>query len=315
MAVLQADTTTTVEPTVDIPDTLTELEYVGVEFEYPVAERPRIVPVSNALESYDLRYEVEDEWLLDHVPDVPNGHMTGDHVGAEITSSPMLLHTTQPEVWYNATIERAEQMGHPFAAVGRHESTNFGLHLHLSPLTDEKAEALYELAQTDWARVFFCASVNSRGADPFRHGGCEDPWRARWWNGGEYDARETHDGEMETTTSILRGCGNRTDVSYNGDIGGHYEFRLPEPMLPDHFSAVLHFLRLLDVDGPERAEEYASELVYEANPILTPVQQYERLSNDPEWFDGAFSHNMGRPVNRRNNSDAAEFMAGIMGDM
>lgn len=231
-------------------DQETELEHIGIEFEYPTGEN---APIGEANESQELRDLIghPEPWVLNaNEREIPTGTMTSDHVGAEITSDILDLHTTQPEVWYYRTIQKAESLGFPFAAKGWGE-TIFGLHMHLSPLNEDKAHKLGMMCREPWSRAFFCTSVTATSADPWRHGGVSH-------------ASVNPDSTTSYTSLSPRSYGERD----------HYEFRLPEPMLPNHFGMVMHFLRLLDVEGFGAARDYAYEKVHSRDPMLTAVQQY-----------------------------------------
>lgn len=258
--------TLTVEPTstaAETDATAFDLDTIGIEFEYPTTGRPSAAPAVNGENSSRLRQHSyhgdpdigrferngrDRSWPV-NTAEIPEGQMTSDHVGAEITSAQLDLHTTMPEAWYVGTIQRAEDMGYPFAATG-YGDTTFGLHLHLSELPEQEARRLYEVSQEDWFRTFTCASVTENEANPWRHGGVSGRELA-----GDRDFQGQH-------------MVNRR----NGP--GHYEWRLPEPMLPDHFEMLLTFLRRVETDGVEEARDFARERCDNADERLTPVQQF-----------------------------------------
>lgn len=281
MPVTTATQTANDQPTESIEqlsDDAQTIQYIGIEFEYPVAENPERAPASPVTTSGGLR----SKWYRENNNDrhwEPGGSMGSDHTGAEIRSRPMSLHSTEPEIWYARSIELATELGYPFGATGCHASTNFGLHLNLSPVPQEAADAIYNIMDEDWSDIFFCASVNNFGADPYRHG-------------GGHSCRSKNDSQ----------------IAYDESAGSYREWRLIEPGLPNHVSAIFHYLRLLDTEGPEAAYEYAHDMVWERSEILTPVQQYQILSQDEEWFESAFDGN------RRNDPESAEVMAEVMGD-
>lgn len=269
-----------------------EIDTIGVEFEYPLGDGTP----SDGTNSRNLYDEIGyNDWVLpDSVPRrVPRGEMTSDHVGAEITSAQMNLHSDEPELWYAGTIQQAEEMGYPFARTG-YGSTTFGLHMHLSEIPAGKAEALYEMCQEPWMKVFVCTSLSEESCDPWRHGGVNSSNinGSRGFNESQY------------CVSARRGR-------------GHYEWRLPEPMAMDHFMVVMNFLRRLEDFGAENAEEYARGLVEDADSRLTAVKQYRMMEQSDDYDfpnESMLIDNReelrGAPV----MEDTAEYFHGVMQD-
>ena len=251
-------------------ETTHEIDTVGIEFEYPtVASTSQETPWMDAARSRSLRdaVGVHNDWILEGVVDnnIPIGKMTSDHVGAEITSDQLRLHSTEPELWHAGTIETATEMGHPFAPTGLGE-TNFGAHLHLSEIPPEKAEFLYEISTEPWFRMFVCTSMKPGQVDPWRHGGVS--------------SRDMREGRPFDAQYIVKPCHGT----------GHYEWRLPEPTDPQHFAAIMHFLRLLDIDGTEAAQEYAENLVFGGDTRLMAVRQYNYLKDNYDTFPHGVAH-------------------------
>lgn len=228
-----------------------EFDHIGIELEYPVATGP--VPEGLAAHSTNLRshFGRSSDWLPNMFEGGKGGYMGSDHTGAEITSGILDLHTSEPEEWYTNSISEAEGAGYSFAATGYGE-TVFGLHMHVSQFSKEKKDAVQDMCSNEWARVFFCSSIDRDSVDPWRHGGVSAP-----------------------------------STPFRGPRGGgednHWEFRLPEPMLPEHFGLVMDFMRILETEGPEAAEEFAFELVVNRDERLTPLVQYRNLR---ETVDG-----------------------------
>lgn len=237
-------------------DDSTELDTIGIELEYPVAETTEDIPVAYSCTSRNLRDEVGRQ---SSVPagNAPYGTMTSDHVGAEIISQQLDLHTTAPEVWYNQTINYAQELGYPFSPSG-HGETSFGLHMHMSDLSEEKAREMTELSREHWFRLFVCTSLDEESADPWRHGGLSSS-------------------DMEGRRNGFRASGIMNNYGT-----GHYEWRLPEPMYPEHLAMVMHFLRLVESDGVDAARDYAYDAVHSGDERLTAVKQFQVLDN-PEW--------------------------------
>lgn len=298
----QIQPTSTTESSVE---TTPDFNAIGVEFEYPVGDTP-------AHEGPDLYAErssgmVGEDWQLniDGVPDVErdDGDAGHDHVGAEVRSPVFDLHTTQPETWYRASIIHAEELGYNFAANGRGE-TNFGLHMHLSQLSDEQASALHDMCLEPWMRIFACASLSNDSADPWRHGGVTS---------GSIDPQNTHSWDPQRMTR-----NGPTSVTYaaGGDrhSDGHYEWRLPEPMMPDHFEMMMHFLRLLSLGEIDEAREYARGAVMDRDSRLTAIQQYRTLA---EEYDDWPERGINEDTSYINDSqvEAEKYMASLMGDL
>jgi hypothetical protein len=230
-----------------------QLGSVGIELEYPTGDeisgRPtRSRDLRDGCREQNMDADLpRDAWLDENGSTDgganPTGYMGSDHTGAEITSGILPLHTGSPEAWYQASINEAEgEYGHPFGASGR-GSTNFGMHNHISSLTEDQVDAIEEMCSNEYARVFFCTSIDHNSLDPWRHGGVRSP------------------------ESSFR--------TYSGE--GHYEFRLPEPMLPEHFGLLMDFWRTIENDSVEAAIDFARELVHERDERLTAVQQFREL--------------------------------------
>lgn len=265
MPVTVSDTAYETQSNKTIPDA--DFWKVGIEFEYPLALNPADAPATRARNSSTFRdYARRDGtttrgWHLENYDDggAPRGHVDSDHVGAEITSQILDLHSNHPEKWYRATIAKATDMGYPHAGCG-YGSTTFGLHMHVSDFSAEYAEAHREHVTEDWAPTFFCASILENSLDPWRSGGIR--------------SSEFADGYNTSRTSSS--AANR----YNN---GHYELRLFEPGVPEHVDMMLEYLRLFEREDPDAARQYARQAVYTADLRLTPVQQailYDERNDD-----------------------------------
>lgn len=257
-------------------------DHIGVEFEYPVAVGDTIPAAegdcSDGLwNDYRLTDESRgDNWIsdLDYA-----GAIGSDHTGAEIRSGIMDIQSEEPNVWYRESIRKSEESGYPFAATGYGE-TIFGLHQHISPIRKELTEEIAQMCSNEWARVFFCSSISRETLDPWRHGGVrspESPWRGPRAGGIEED---------------------------------RWEFRLPEPVLPDHFDLMMEFWRKLAAGGFPEARDFAREAVMSRDERLTPIVQYQQLAeSEDRWpVELAFRDDM--------NTDraVAEWFADLMGD-
>lgn len=237
---------------------INQIGRIGIELEYPIADNADNAPATRARNSGDLRRHPNYSTFVD-LGVVGGGHPGSDHVGAEIGSPILDLHSEQPEQWYVRAIRQAIDLGFPFAACG-YGDTVFGLHFHIDSLDTDEWHALSEMMCEDWSRAFFCASVRPDNASPWRGSGVGSPcFRDESYTPGHADHRGPD---------------------------GHYEFRLPEPGLPDHVSMMFHFFRLMEHDGPEAARQYARSRVEERDPRLTGIQQFrafeERYDDFPE---------------------------------
>jgi hypothetical protein len=132
-----------------------------------------------------------------------------------------------------------------------------GTHVHISPLSREEAQELYEMSQTPWMKVLFCSSIANSDDS------------AAWpvFRGGRYCRmnRDWHD--------------RYSCVNHRGD--GHYEWRMPEPMIREHAEILARFLSLFKQD-PELARQYAQELLDDADDRITSIRRAEAVGMDIE---------------------------------
>jgi hypothetical protein len=273
--------------TLDVSSTDTsnaDITDVGIELEYPVAPEDDDY-LFYGQTSNSLRDEVGvGETWYPATSDAGWGTMTRDHVGAEITSPRLSLHSDEPERWYHGSIEHAEDMGHRFAATG-YGRTNFGLHHHLSDVSPEVSDAIEEFCAEPWTRVFFCTSVRAGSIDPWRHGGVSPQTSPDNW----------------PVCGTARGC---------TAADRHYEFRLPEPMPPEQHELLLDFLRRVDLFGIENAREFVAEKVVQRDERLAAIQQYQQLRED----NPDFPQHDGSDYRNEYDEQAAEFLMELMGD-
>lgn len=270
------------------------LDTVGVEFEYPIADSAANAPATFARTSSPARDCFDYHEPVTAIEGVPGGELQREHTGVEIPSAQLDLHSMEPEVWYNGIINELEAAGHPFAASGAGD-TNFGLHTHLSELPPEDAQGLFDMSQEHWFRIFVCSSVMPESADPWRHGGVSsmeiDPHTNTEFD-GQYvvNARE-----------------NRFDDSVPDRQAGHFEWRLPEPMMPEHFQLFMRFCRILSLEGHAEAKAFARDLVEAGDDRLTAIRQYrmykERLG---ENWPNAEARGTGSNSRPRADTGAAE---------
>lgn len=270
------------------------LNGIGIEFEFPIVgtqdhgglEPPAI----DGQESSGLAQAGRDKFgSEDWLPGLfgnEGGYPGTDHTGAEITSGVLDLHTPDPNDWYRATIEEAKRLGYEFAATGQ-GYTNFGLHQHVSNIDPDTVWKINDMAHNEWARVFFCASISETSLDPWRHGG----------------VTFMSPGEDRFGSPPMFGRGPRSSEY-------HWEFRLPEPVLPQHFDKMVTFWRLIAREGFEAARDYAYEVVHsEEKEELTPVIQARMYDEAIDSWppDGAYGEAL------FTDQAAAEWFADYMG--
>lgn len=231
------------------------IEHVGFELEYPATTgTPPAAPANRPSSNLSNCNDADGLWPVESVPEDCRGRAGTDHCGAEIRSGVMDLHSNQPNLWYRDSIRHAEDEGYTFAASG-HGRSCFGLHTHLSPIPSDIRRVVDDACDNEWARVFFCSSVSERSLDPWRHYGGSAP--------------------RSPFSSARRGQTNDSS---------HYEFRLQEPVMPEHFDLVVDFWRRADNRGPEAAVDWARELVHERDERLTAIQQYHQLQEEnDDW--------------------------------
>jgi hypothetical protein len=65
----------------------------------------------------------------------------------------------------------------------------------------------------------------------------------------------------------------------NSRRGGHYEWRMPEPMHPEHVEILSKFLAFFHED-PSIARDYAQELLDDADDRITSIKRAEKVGMD-----------------------------------
>lgn len=175
-------------------------------------------------------------------------------VGLEVVSD--VLDLEDAAFWHADIIDHVEAEHVNYQPVGLMSNGNTaGLHLHLSPLTESEARQLYEISQTAWAKVLFCTSIANENGE------------AAWpvFRGGRHCRMNFSDGDRYA-------CVNRRG-------GSHYEWRLPEPMMPENLEVVATFLRLFEQD-PDHAIQYAQEILDDGDERITSIQRAEATGMD-----------------------------------
>jgi hypothetical protein len=163
--------------------------------------------------------------------------------------------------WYRMSIaELSKYSPHEpcGVSVSSDRASTIGLHLHFSgdmfqgSAGRRKGEGLYELSQEPWFKLFACSSI------------ANDP------------GSETYQVFRSSYCSM-----NYTDHSSNSVVnrvnGDHFEWRLLEPVTPDHFDLVLDFFELFANEGIDEAREFARGLVDDFDHRLTAVKRAHAL--------------------------------------
>lgn len=241
---------------------------IGIEVEYPLADAGSTTWTQHAMNSDSVVNEYRDRhgssWEF-------GGRITRDpSVGAEIITRDGGAHFDEIAQWYRNTIDYIEgDMGYPHEPVGEMAPNNgstAGLHIHLSPISTQEARTLYSMSQTDWLKAFVCSTLHENG----------DGGNHRVFRGGRYCNTSGFDtGRYDVVHSVSASS-------------GHYEWRLPEPMTPDHFELVVEFLRRF-LDDPDDAKRFARRHVESGDSTLTSVRRAEAIgigeSTDEELED------------------------------
>jgi hypothetical protein len=170
--------------------------------------------------------------------------------------------------WYRrAWNEVEDRFGREIEPTGFFGDGTAGLHVHLSPLNESQADSLFELSKDPYVQVFCSSSVagftpdegKKRDIPVVRPGGhCQLPDKRR----------NNHDC-----------CVNK----HRSGGEGHYEWRLPEPMPPEHFDKLKHFLVAFLEIGPRKARNYAEREVKDGSDTITAIRRARNVADD---FDG-----------------------------
>lgn len=234
----------------DFDDYENELR-VGLEVEYPKMGPGDELFVHRGRDTNSLQSRIG------HMPEHIGGRPVYDGtVGLEVVSDTIPVEDASN--WYRDVLDhlRAE-WNTEFQPTGLMSDGNTaGLHIHMSELTREKAEDLFDISQTPWAKVLFCSSIAVS----------DDSVVWPVFRGGRY-------------CQMNLGGSHYDCVNDRG--GGHYEWRLPEPMTAEHLDIVMNFLRIFEY-STETAIEYAQEVLDDADDRITAIQRAENIGMDIE---------------------------------
>lgn len=179
-------------------------------------------------------------------------------VGLEIVSEPMSL--ADAENWYREVIEGVSvEYNTDYQPVGLMKGgSTAGMHVHLSDLSESQAETLADMSREPWMQVLFCSSIAA------------DDNGVTWpvFRGGRYcDLHYSPTGDHYAVV--------------NRRSPGHYEWRLPEPVVPEHIDILTEFLRAFE-QSEDAAVEYAQELLDDGDDRITAIRRAEAVGMDIE---------------------------------
>jgi len=247
----------------DMPDENPSPLRVGVELEWPrSADEYGPTMTQKGRGSRGLYRALSDDQGTTDL--TAGGRATTDpSVGTELVSGPREgrlggITTDEARGWYDSMLDLGRQYDYAHEPVGIMEDgsgSTAGLHIHISEWTTEQARALYEVSFEPWMQVFACSSLveenNTLNASVFR---------------GTRFCKNTYDME-------------RYSVVHSVDpTAGHWEWRLPEPMGPDHFDLLMEFLERFHNDQSD-AIEFAQDMVYSADERLTSIRRASAMSD------------------------------------
>ena len=232
---------------------------LGVEIEFPANDgsEPLTAPGESTNDFCDEARHGSNRWR-DH-SDFGVMHYDGT-VGAEIVN-PDPLQPVDAVNFYDETLELAEaEYGKVFEPTGMMKGgSTAGLHIHLSPLSEDKAKRLAKMSKKPWMQVFACTSVAQTGSP-------EMPV----FRGENYC----------NLVDSLRGSRYN---AVNHRSGDHYEWRLPEPMTPQHFRHLMKFLNIFE-DDPDAAEDFAKWCLRRREDEITSILRAKTIGV-PTDFD------------------------------
>lgn len=229
---------------------MTENDFnLGIEVEWPRTKGEKYK--YRGLPSNDLRRHVDPSVVRRGRP-VYDGT-----VGLEVVSN--TISAEDAPGWYADVIHSIEnEYGEQYEPVGLMDGGNTaGTHIHISPLSAEKARRLAELSQEPWMHVFACSSI-----------AVDDDNSITWpvFRGGTYCELQYADHHEHYYVVNRRG-------------NDHFEWRLPEPMVPEHMELMVEFLDRF-IDSEERAIQFVQELLDSGDERITAIRRAEHVGMD-----------------------------------
>lgn len=233
----------------------------GTEVEYPTVQTEEEMTTFTRPShgSHDLRSQVRDDY--GGAGGWPDGTIGSDPTaGIELRSDPMSGDELRD--WYReAIVELSKYRPHePSGISANSRASTIGLHLHFSGdgYTEEKARELYRMSDEPWFKLFACSSITEQDQNTYQ------VFRSSYC-GMSYSNTPSND------------CVNRAER--NAD---HWEWRMLEPVTPDHFDLVMTFMEILHDDGVDQARDFARALVNDLDPTLTAVKRAQAIGIDDQ---------------------------------
>lgn len=221
---------------------------VGIELEWPEMDKDSDIFLKNrGRDSNSLKSKIMNSGNL---PGRLNAEAVYDGtVGLEIVSGTMDVENLSN--WYYDIYKYVMNEYNAYLQpTGLMEDGNTaGMHIHMSPISEDTASSLYEISHRTWAKILFCTSVTESSSPVFR--------------GGSYCRMEEN-------------WNNRYHVVNKRSGRGHYEWRLPEPVLPGHVEIISKFLHFLETDE-ETAIQYAQELLDNGDERITSIRRAKNI--------------------------------------
>lgn len=260
---------------------------VGTEIEYPMSE------LGETTYTQPGRYSNFRAELLEYVDEMYGGFPDGEvgrdpTAGIEVRSFPMS--PTELSRWFRESIDIISDL-YPYEPTGYADgrsASSFGLHIHISNLSEETARSLYRLSSSAWFQPLVCTSlVHSDSVQTyqvFRDNYC----------------RMSFDASSTSSNDVVTRVNNQ-----------HWEWRLVEPMEPDNFALVMRFLEILKSDGERRAERYARTLVENAHENLTSVKRAKAIGLTERVTDASIGNATIRRTPSPLNEESMEFWSDV----
>lgn len=253
---------------------------LGVEIEYPTMANDKARLTGAGVPDTSIP-EDTGRYLDHHLGGEITSERIGDSTrGTEIRTPDDGLHYEDIIEWYKLTLDELEEQSVAMEPTGVFGESSAGLHIHISPITEETARELWRISQEPWMHIFACSSIVLReqlGSRVLDAPVLRSPTFSDWCNLDEF-SNSTSPFGTDHTASVNR--------HHDGGVG-HFEWRVPEPMEPESFELLIGFLARFLRD-PDDASVEAKAKVYNGDERLTSVKRlraigdYDRTINSTE---------------------------------